>query len=121
MTTTADPTPAETSALLIAARLVAADDDTRAVYLPGPQGAALDRAVTKLAAEPCPGSGTTVSRWYAPHGWAYTAPEDITDPGPYTEGERAACRHCGNDVPVTPHATTERETGRQYVGRLAQH
>jgi len=43
-------TPAEAAALLAAARLVAADGDTRAAYLPGHQGAALDRAVAKLTA-----------------------------------------------------------------------
>lgn len=46
----ADLTPAETAALLTAARLIAADTDTRSAYLPGRQGAALDRAVAKLAA-----------------------------------------------------------------------
>jgi hypothetical protein len=77
--------------------------------------------ISTAPAAPCPKSGGTVSRWYAPHGWAHTAPDDVTDPGPYTEGERVPCPGCKADVPVTPHANTMRETGRQYVARLAEH
>ncbi|MEV7675051.1 hypothetical protein [Streptomyces sp. NPDC088752] len=71
-------------------------------------------------AAPCPGSGATVSRWMEFNGW------DVTDTfgadsGPYQEGETETCRECGTDVSVTHKATTERETGTQYVGTLAAH
>ncbi|MCP9209588.1 hypothetical protein [Streptomyces cucumeris] len=77
--------------------------------------------INAAPAAPCPGSGGTVSRWYAPYGWAYTPATDISDPGPYTVGEHVTCRSCRADVPTARAKTTERETGRQYVAWIAQH
>lgn len=68
-------------------------------------------------------AGTTVSRWNQTDRWGVWGSPDQApaDPGPYREGETAACHNCGRDVPVAHRSTNERETGTQYVGTLAAH
>lgn len=129
-TATANDAARERLRATVRATLAAVQDGTadpsdaeQAIMTTAQQWATEGHTVNAAPTAPCPGSGTTVSRWYAPNGWGETGAEvDPTpDPGPYTEGERVTCRHCSADVPVTPVAATQRETGRQYVARLAQH
>jgi hypothetical protein len=72
-----------------------------------------------INAAPCP--GTTVGRWYAPHGWSEGFDPTPEDPGPYTVGEHVTCGYCDASVPVARVKTTQRETGTQYIAWLAQH
>lgn len=82
--------------------------------------AAADRAVAALTLDAphehgalCSNSGRTVSRWHTS--------DTQADPGPYADGEHVTCPLCSASVPVTPHATTERETGTQYVAYYLDH
>ncbi|MFI0967133.1 hypothetical protein ACH4S8_37965 [Streptomyces sp. NPDC021080] len=122
-------TPAEALAHVLQAYADAPDDRlmieaTTGIHGPGVRTGLTMGDLRALAdqqtPDPCANSGRTVSRWYAPHGWD-TPAADIPDPGPYADGEHVTCPLCRRDVPVTPHATTERETGTQYVARYTDH
>jgi hypothetical protein len=76
------------------------------------------------ATRTCPNSGGTVSRWHSPNlfnAWGDHADPPAQDPGPYQEGETTSCPGCEKDVAVSHRVVSQRETGTQYVGTIAEH